>query len=104
MSSRIVQPLLRMTVDLADVEAIAALGQTVTELRDRVKVEGLKVGIALHRWLTATEVELVLYPGTPAAKPEAERLLREGFDVGFPEFEDPEDATPSDAGADSDQG
>ncbi|MEB3300157.1 MAG: hypothetical protein VKO21_11815 [Candidatus Sericytochromatia bacterium] len=84
---RAIEPLLRLTVNLRSAEELAALGERVSALRDEVRAKGMKVGIALHRWLEADCIELVLFPGTPAAKTEAEALLLEGFDVGFPDVE-----------------
>ena len=84
---RKLEPLLRMTVDLSEPADLQLLSAKVAALRELVRDQGMKVGIALHRWLDASRIDLVLFPGTPAAKTEAEELLRLGFDVGFPDFE-----------------
>lgn len=85
--SRQIEPLLRMTVDLSEPADLELLSVKVAELRELVRARGMKVGIALHRWLDASRIDLVLFPGTPAAKTEAEGFLKLGFDVGFPDFE-----------------
>jgi hypothetical protein len=81
-----------VTVDLSEPADLELLSAKVAELRELVRAQGMKVGIALHRWLDASRIDLVLFPGTPAAKTEAEDFLKLGFDVGFPDFDA---ATPS---------
>ncbi|MBM3275673.1 MAG: hypothetical protein FJZ00_11005 [Candidatus Sericytochromatia bacterium] len=54
----------------------------IQELKVRVAEEGVSHGILLHKWLDATHMRVLVYPGTPGGKLAAEMQLDEGFVEG----------------------